>query len=60
MSLKKNISLLTKKHYISLLIVFIIAVALNFYRLEKYVMRPGNAYNVENFIKVTKSLLTIT
>lgn len=53
MSLKKNISLLTKKHYISLLIVFILAIALNFYQLEKYVMRPGNAYNVENFIKVT-------
>ena len=43
---------MTKKHYISLLIVFVIAIALNFYPIEKYVMRPGNAYNVEDFITV--------
>ena len=43
----------TKRHYISLLIVFVLAIALNFYPLEKYVMRPGSAYNVEDFIKVT-------
>jgi len=43
---------MTKKHYISLLIVFIIAIAFNFYPIEKYVMRPGSAYNVEDFITV--------
>ena len=43
---------MTKKHYISLLIVFVIVIALNFYPIEKYVMRPGNAYNVEEFITV--------
>ena len=43
---------MTKKHYISLLIVFVIAIAFSFYPIEKYVMRPGNAYNVEDFITV--------
>ncbi len=43
---------MTKKHYISLLIVFILAIALNFYPIDKYIMRPGSAYNVEDFITV--------
>ncbi len=43
---------MTKRHYISLFIVVVIAIALNFYPIEKYVMRPGNAYNVGDFITV--------
>ena len=43
---------LTKRHYISLFIVFVIVITLNFYPIEKYVMSPGNAYNVEDFITV--------
>ena len=43
---------MTKRHYISLFIVIVIAITLNFYPIEKYVMRPGNAYNVGDFITV--------
>ena len=43
---------MTKKHYISLFIVLAIFAMLNFYPLNKYIMRPGDAYDVEQFIKV--------
>lgn len=43
---------LKNKHYLSLLIIFLVAIGINFYPLEKYVMKPGNAYDVEQFITV--------
>lgn len=42
----------TKKHYISLAIIFLIVLFFNFYPLNYYVMKPGNAYDVSEFIEV--------
>lgn len=44
--------MMKKKHYISLVIIFAIAFFVNFYPLNYYVMKPGNAYDIHDFLTV--------
>ncbi|WP_240758462.1 SepM family pheromone-processing serine protease [Lysinibacillus sp. SGAir0095] len=57
-----------KKSFVSIIILFIVVFFLSFYRLDYYIMKPGSAYDVSQFVTVedgdknhegTMSLMTV-